>query len=70
MIIDVPLYDAYPETTFPLDETGTVDQIPEPGAPISTVVAPYCENDANVPLLAIAATALPTLWRVVDKRRS
>jgi hypothetical protein len=37
--------------------SGTVLQIPLPGAPRSTVVPPKLENDARAPLLVSAATA-------------
>jgi len=32
--------------------------MPLPGAPISTVVAPYCENDERLPVEVIDATAM------------
>ena len=43
---------------LPFDDLGTVDNTPEPGAPMSTVVAPYCEKLLSDPLLVIDATAI------------
>ncbi len=38
--------------------TGTLDQMAEPGAPMSTVVAPYCEKLDNPPAEVSDATAM------------
>ena len=43
--------------TAPFDDFGTVDMMPEPGAPMSTLLAPHCEKLDMVPFDASEATA-------------
>jgi hypothetical protein len=48
--MDVPLYELYPPST--------VDHMALPGAPMSTVVTPYWENEEKPPVDVIDATAI------------
>jgi hypothetical protein len=45
-----------------LDFFGTVDRMPEPGAPRSTLVAPSFEKDDFTPDDVIAVTAMTLLF--------
>ena len=46
------------QTIAPFVLLGTDDQMPEPGAPMSTVVLPHCEKLERPPVFVVDATAM------------